>query len=162
MENLNGKIAFECEYMRSGTIWRKFTAQAVKRPIGGVYVGGLCFEPSGADILAGMSKRHWAAIERAGAAWWSTSGLIDQLRLDLYDTKNKPLGSIIARAIPIAFDCTMLGFIGPKSARAIRKDNRAFHVEAIDKSISMTVNAKQAENRFWMHPAYGAPEFYYS
>lgn len=162
MKNLNGKILFECEYHRNGTIWRKFSANAERRKIGGVYVGGMCFEPSAADILNGMSKRHWKAINRANAVWWNASSVLDVLRLDLYSTGKTPLGSIIARAVPMSFDCTLLGFLGDKPARAIRNDNGTFHVKALDESISIAVNTVKAESRFWMHPAYGAPEFYYS
>lgn len=159
---INAHLVFQCQYLRHGTLQRTFTARAASRPIGGVYIGGQCFAPSGSDIVAGMSKRHTKAIGRANGVWWVANGVLDVLRLDLYGTNQKPLGSIVARVEPVAFDCTLLGFKGDKPARAIQADASRFEVRASDESISIAVPRQMALQRFWMHPAYGTPEFYYS
>lgn len=162
MEKLNGKITFDCEFHKNGTIVRRFTAKAEQDKIGGVYVGGLSYKPNELDIRGGMSGLYKKAITRANGCWWSASNLLDVLRLDLYGFDDRPLGSIFAKAVPLSFDCRLLGFDGGKVARAIRKDKGRFEVVAQDKSVSISVNSAIAESRFWMHGAYGAPEFYYS
>lgn len=159
---MKADIIFECQYLRNGTLQRTFTARAASRPIGGIYIGGQCFAPSGADTVAGMSKRHTKAIGRANGVWWAFSGVFDVLRLDLYGTNAKPLGSIVARAVPVAFDCNLLGFKGDMPARAFKGEGGTFNVKAVDGSVAIQVRAQLALQRFWMHPAYGTPEFYYS
>lgn len=159
---MNCDIKFECQYLRGGTLQRTFTARAKSRPIGGVYIGGQCLAPCGADIVAGMSKRHTKAIARANGVWWSSNGVLDVLRMDLHGANGAPLGSVVARVEPISFDCTLSGFDGRKPARATQGEGRRFEVRALDKSISIAAPAQLALQRFWMNPAYGAPEFYYS
>lgn len=159
---MNVEVKFECQHLRNGTLHRAFTARAKPRPLGGVYIGGQCFEPCGADIFSGMSKRHTKAIARANGLWWTASGLIDVLRMDLHGANGAPLGSIVARAEPLSFDCTLLGFDGCKPARATQGEGRRFEVRASDQSISIAVPAQLALQRFWLHPAHGTPEFYYS
>lgn len=159
---MKADIIFECQYLRGGTVQRTFTARAASRPIGGVYIGGQCFSPCGADIVAGMFKRHAKAIARANGVWWTANGLLDVLRMDLHGVNGKPLGSIVARAEPREFECTLLGFDGCKPARAFKGEGGTFNVNAVDGSVSIQVPSQVALQRFWMHPAYGAPEFYYS
>ena len=162
MQNLNGNIAFECEFMQNGVVVRRFNVDAQKDIIGGVHVGGLSYKPCAVGVFEGMSKRYSKAIWRSNGQWWAASNLLDVLRLDLYGVNGKPLGSIFAKAVPLAFDCRLLGFDGEKPARAMRRDGRRFEVRAHDASVSISVHAAMAESRFWMHGAYGAPDFYYS
>jgi len=62
MQNLNGNIAFECEFMQNGLVVRRFNVEAKRDLIGGVYVGGLSYKPCAVGIFEGMSRRYSKAI----------------------------------------------------------------------------------------------------